>query len=209
MSNRYEHLHYCEYRDTETGLIAGNYVDVMNEQDQKIKDLEAKLAESKEMLKNTHKALERRNKERQEYISKYRYWKGECYELKQQLAEKNQAIESLQEINQSLGQTCNNDAKEIERLNNLLKEEKTRNKKLNHEAQKYYEDAYCNNFQNQTAIAELEKVKNIIDSKVKNIDKRLDDLNIKIVCESTSMQLSTYKEVVKLIDQQIKSLKGE
>lgn len=64
-------------------------------------------------------------------------------------------------------------------------------------------------FANQTAIAELEKVKNIIDSKVKNIDKRLDDLNIKIVCESTSMQLSTYKEIIKLIDQQIKLLKGE
>ena len=44
MSNRYEHLHYCEYRDTETGLIASNYVDVMNEQDQKIKNLEHQLA---------------------------------------------------------------------------------------------------------------------------------------------------------------------
>jgi hypothetical protein len=44
MSNRYEHLHYCEYRDTETGLIASNYVDVMNEQDQKIKDLEHRLS---------------------------------------------------------------------------------------------------------------------------------------------------------------------
>ena len=44
MSKRYEHLHYCEYRDTETGLIASNYVDVMNEQDQKIKDLEHQLS---------------------------------------------------------------------------------------------------------------------------------------------------------------------
>lgn len=44
MSKRYEHLHYCEYRDTETGLVASNYVDVMNEQDQKIKELEHRLA---------------------------------------------------------------------------------------------------------------------------------------------------------------------
>ena len=44
MSNRYEHLHYCEYRDTETGLVASNYVEVMNEQDQKIKDLEHRLS---------------------------------------------------------------------------------------------------------------------------------------------------------------------
>lgn len=42
--------------------------------------------------------------------------------LQSQLAEKDQAIESLQEINQSLGQTCNNDAKEIERLREQLEE---------------------------------------------------------------------------------------
>lgn len=43
-----------------------------------------------------------------------------------QIAEKDQAIESLEELNKSLGQTCNNDRKEIERLNKLLaeKEEK-------------------------------------------------------------------------------------
>ena len=46
----------------------------------------------------------------------------EAEQIKQQLKEKDQAIESLQEINQSLGQTCNNDAKEIERLNKLLAE---------------------------------------------------------------------------------------
>ena len=50
MSNRYEYLHYCEYRDTETGLIASNYVDVMNEQDQKIKDLEHRLKVAEKAL---------------------------------------------------------------------------------------------------------------------------------------------------------------
>ena len=44
MSERYEHLHYCEYRDTQTGLVASNYVEVMNEQDQKIKELEHRLS---------------------------------------------------------------------------------------------------------------------------------------------------------------------
>ena len=47
---------------------------------------------------------------------------------------------------------------QIANLKSKLAEEKNRNKKLNHEAQKYYEDAYCNGFQNQTAIAKLEKV---------------------------------------------------
>lgn len=51
MSKRYEHLHYCEYRDTETGLVASNYVEVMNEQDQKIKELEHRLSNCIELPK--------------------------------------------------------------------------------------------------------------------------------------------------------------
>lgn len=43
-------------------------------------------------------------------------------ELEAKLADKDQAIEGLQEINKSLGQTCNNDAKEIERLREQLAE---------------------------------------------------------------------------------------
>ena len=41
-------------------------------------------------------------------------------DLEAKLAEKDQAIEGLQEINKSLGRTCNNDAKEIERLREEL-----------------------------------------------------------------------------------------
>lgn len=111
--------------------------------------------------------------------------------LELKLADKDQDIESLQEINQSLGQTCNNDAKEIEKLREQLAEEKNRNKKLNHEAQKYYEDAYCNGFQKQTAIAELEKV-------------------IKFM--KTRDKYGFFPEQMSIaehIDQQIKSLKGE
>ena len=45
--SKYELIGYCSYRDTETGVIGDNFVDILNEQDQKIKDLEAKLAEIK------------------------------------------------------------------------------------------------------------------------------------------------------------------
>ena len=48
---RYELIGYCSYRDTETGVIGDNFVGVLNKQDQKIKDLEAKLAERTEQLK--------------------------------------------------------------------------------------------------------------------------------------------------------------
>ena len=48
---RYELIGYCSYRDTETGVISDNFVGLLNEQDQKIKDLETKLAEKDELLK--------------------------------------------------------------------------------------------------------------------------------------------------------------
>lgn len=48
-----------------------------------IADLEAKLAE----MQN----------EKDELISKYRYWRGECAELKQQLAEKEKKIDKLED----------------------------------------------------------------------------------------------------------------
>lgn len=145
-------------------------------------DLEAKLAE----MQN----------EKDELISKYRYWKGECAELKQQLAEKDQAIEGLQEINQSLGQTCNNDAKEIDRLREQLAEKEKEIEELKKGVYKvtlgttpsnqidFTENFYV--IQNQTAIAELEKVKEYIRRVISN----------------------TFL-IEKFIDQQIKELKGE
>ena len=48
---RYELIGYCSYRDTETGVVGDNFVGVLNEQDKKIKDLETKLSEKDELLK--------------------------------------------------------------------------------------------------------------------------------------------------------------
>ena len=50
MSKRYELIGYCSYRDTETGVIGDNFVGVLNEQDQKIKELEAKLEEKEKEI---------------------------------------------------------------------------------------------------------------------------------------------------------------
>lgn len=44
MSKRYEQWGYESYRDNETGLVASNHIEVMNEQDQKIKELEHRLS---------------------------------------------------------------------------------------------------------------------------------------------------------------------
>ena len=73
--------------------------DFISELTNKITDLEAKLAE----MQN----------EKDELISKYRYWKGECAELKQQLAEKENTITTLIEDSKTSKELLK---KEIEEL---------------------------------------------------------------------------------------------
>ena len=67
-------------------------------------------------------------------------------------------------------------------------------KKFNNEAQKYFEDAYCNDFHNQDkidfAVEQLKKVKEMLQPYLRF------DINL-------------YLQTIKNIDNQIKSLKGE
>lgn len=174
-----------------------------DEKDKKIADLEAKLAESEEMLKITHKALERRNKERQEYISKYRYWKSECYELKQQLAEKEKEIKEV--MGNVVGLAKSREIIALEKVQRFIDDEieipndigalvladffnKEIEKIKTSETYVSYEQS-----QNQTAIAELEKA--------------LNNINYNTNC--TNEGCVPYDEIEETIDQQIKELKGE
>ena len=95
----------------------------IKQQSQCITDLETKLAESEAKVASREDEI----KFKEADINQLKWFlegkNKDIDQLKQQLAEKNQAIESLQEINQSLGQTCNNDAKEIDRLRERLKKE--------------------------------------------------------------------------------------
>ena len=160
----------------------------------KLADLEAKLAEkdstiktliedskaSKELLK---KQLAEKEKE---YDIKYKHWIEE-------IRESDRLREELAKINKEWVQSIH-DWKEIV-------------KKKDEEIAQLEEHNMI--FHNQLALEQLEKVKNGIESKIKSIYKRLDDLNIKIVCERASMQLDTYKEISKEIDNQIEELKKE
>ena len=40
---RYELIGYCSYRDTKTGVISDNFVELLNQQDKLIKELKAKM----------------------------------------------------------------------------------------------------------------------------------------------------------------------
>ena len=54
---RYELIGYCSYRDTETGVIGDNFVEVLNQQDQKIKSLDHRLAHSIEPKFKTYQQV--------------------------------------------------------------------------------------------------------------------------------------------------------
>lgn len=144
--------------------------------------------------------------------------KMDKYKLRYELAGADEEIARLREhkeITDNLVEAYANKCKQLEKENILLKSEK----RISNAQLKCLENAEKKiiNLEDEIktleqdkisfAIAELEKVKNIIKNKVEIIDKRLDNLNIKIVCESTSMQLDTYEEISKEIDNQIASLK--
>lgn len=141
--------------------LAGRYVtisspELLNEKDEKISDLEAKLA-GKE---HTITTLIEDHKASQEWYKK-------------QLAEKDKQLEKLKSENHAL--ISDNAYQEadmfefnsrIEQLQKQLAEKEKQIKKLNNEAQKYFEDAYCNDFQNQDkisfAVEQLEQLRHDI-----------------------------------------------
>ena len=88
----------------------------------------------------------------------------------------------------------NEQDKENHQLKQQLAEKERQVKKLNNETQKYFEDAYCNDFHNQDkisfAVEQLEKVKSAFGL----INSKLD-------------KVETIKEYIHYIDHQINELK--
>ena len=185
---------YCSIKDVE-------------QKDQTITDLEAKLAESEAKVASREDEI----KFKEADINQLKWIldgkKKDIAQLKQQLAEKDQAIEGLQEINKSLGQTCNNDAKEIDRLRGQLAEkdellrQKIGNMKSTDFIRMFVENGFmvrAKEIDNQTAIDELEKLL----EKTQTLDVMvqsghyINQKKVNVVFKDT-------------IDQQIKSLKGE
>ena len=123
-------------------------------------------------------------------------------DLEAKLAEKDQVIESLQEINQSLGQTCNNDAKEIERLREQLTDKDVEIEGLKKEIR---DELVDNNMamlelqqsKNQTTIAVLKKVKKLFEEKYAY---DVEESDFAVIYET---------DIDEIIDQQIAELKGE
>ena len=130
-------------------------------------------------------------------------------ELKQQLAEKDKEIAHLKEKDNyhlryelaGADETITNLKQQLVEKEKELAYMTKQAKKFNNEAQKYYEDAYCNSFQNQKAITELEKVKDTL--------KHFCNIHNDEYYGVKSQVKGIEQDVCDQIDQQIKELKGE
>lgn len=190
----------------------------LEEQNQQLKQQIVDSESKRKILEEKVKWLSEENEEcfvdGQKYNELREQKDKEIQQLKQQLAEKENTITTLIEDSKT--------SKEL--LKKQLEEKDKEIKKLTEELDdknfcKNFVDLYTENkLKTQMlhenwkdkisfTIQQLEKVKNKIESKVESIYKILDDLNIKIVGESTSRELNAYEEIAKDIDNQIKQLK--
>ena len=152
-------------------------------------DKDKTIAEQRKQITDLEAKLAEKDAERELDNS---FWKQECDSLQKTLAEKEREIDNLYDRLNSKQKfyemSLEKDYKEyLSRLDKLEKQ--------------------CDKDKISFAVKQLEKVKNKIESKAESIYKILDDLNIRIVDECTSRQLSSYEEIVKDIDNQINELK--
>lgn len=103
--------------------------------------------------------------------------------------------------------------KKISKLEKQLVEKDARIKKLHLEAQQYFEDAYCNDFQDRAkaefAIEQLEKVKEKLEVLLKNTEKELNSITDFEFHNKVQGSMKGYMDSINIIDQQIHELKGE
>lgn len=157
------------------------------EKDRKIADLEAKLAESEKQIKDAREtanmSVDSWCKNRRKYEAQIAEMQNKSFILYSMLYEilEKQGCENVSsQIDQMTGWTYDKEADWLKGNRNYyqLKQQlaekdkeieyyKKQVKKFNNEAQKYFEDAYCNDFHNQDkisfALEQLEKVKKDID----------------------------------------------
>ena len=154
ISDEYCGLVYDKDTDTYFGHEAS--CELLNENNKKIADLEAKLAEMEAERDKLFVDLEETSNNflnaRDEWLKQLEEKDADLHQIYSHLG-----VEAFcEDIHEQA-------LKEIGRLQQQLAEKEAQVKKLNLEAQKYYEDAYCNDFHNQDKISfcieKLEQIK--------------------------------------------------
>ena len=118
-------------------------------------------------------------------------------DLEAKLAESESKSYTLESYNNFVNNQCKKLIKENKQLKQQLAEKDNKIKKLNIEAQKYYEDAYCNDFHKQDKISFA----------VEQIVKTKETL-IKFLQDEGFYENEWY-DLFDKIDNQIKAIKGE
>lgn len=204
--------------------IAQQFRDENEKLQDKVADLEAKLAECEKSKESYRLQNEHHHLQLLQFYSRLgvEAFGADIHEkaletlmiMKEQLAEKDKAIENWQTIYESVVQTCHNDKEEIERLNKKLETQENIITNLvedNRASQEWYrkqleekdkEIEYQESMkilavenQNKKAIEQLEKVKGLIANHTQEL----------WTCENDDIDVVLYEE----IDKQINELKGK
>lgn len=180
---RFELIGYCSYRDTKTGVVGDNFVGLLNQQNQKIKDLEDKLADSEKQIKGAREAanmaVDSWCKNRRKYEAQIAEMQNKSFILYSML------YETLEK------QGYDNVASQIDQMTGWTYDKEVNWLKGNRNYDQLKQS------QKQLAIEELGKSKEIIRD------------NSKATGFIFAEQTIDIEDFEKIIDSQIKSLKGE
>lgn len=175
-------------KDLSRVLVQLNNMEMwLNQDKETIADIEAKLAESDEYR-------ELLLEEKAGYLDLISGYADKCKELEQQLEETEELNKKLAEHSQSVDKALDDSCDVIRNLKMQLaekeKEETKRMEEFEKGCQQYYKS-------NQTAIAVLKKVKKLFEEKY---TYDVEESDFAVIYET---------DIDEIIDQQIKSLKGE
>ena len=171
--SKYKYEGYGVVRDTEIDFPyhTDDIVDLLDEKDQQITDLEAKLAEEKEYT--------------QQYRKECAKIQTDYYQLKHQLAEKDEEIESLKHFKVTIG-TMETNQVDISST------------------------TYIDQDKISFALEQLEKLKKFTEKEIKECKKLLqEELEDDYYIQSVNARQSMCYEFKREIDNQIKQLKVE
>ena len=194
------HEAFCEIHDTKSDewyLRKDLVTDLLNQQDKRIAELEAKLADSEKQIKDAREAgnmtVDSWCKNRRKYEAQIAEMQNKSfilYSMLYETLEKQGCDNVASQIDQMTGWTYDKEAdwlkgnRNYDQLKQQLEEKEKeiayltkQVKKFNNEAQKYFEDAYCNDFHNQDKISFAVEVLKIAQDYVQQYVNNFDDMN--------------------------------
>lgn len=196
--SKYKYEGYGVVRDTEIDFPyhTDDIVELLDEKDQQISNLEAKLAERNIEIKAIefwYSAYQGKQRDYDKVYAELKQSHSENEKIKQQLAEKEKEIETILKENEELAIKHN-----VYSYGDKIQQDKFYS--ITGEALEL-----LINIQSQKAIEQLEKVKELLNTDFESIISRIDPYE-----DGGCLNSMTYNHnnTIKIIDNQIKSLKG-